>query len=856
MKILLLLALSAIGAQCSQNLANMEGILKSKNSPQFISDERVKPLFSRSSLPVGHKPLQNDREVHDRSSSNPSKKTIRSIQRALEASKPYVDPDSKYNQQPGEDADAEKEKDTSAPPSTTLEDVVVESPVSKDETNMEESISPEVPASSDATEPKPAPSDAEISIPNDDVKPKPEPKTKPAPLLQPPTDTGSSEEILPIADGGVVLKPPPADGVKPKPAPPVGELLGAPNGAAPKDKPKPKPKPTPRTLLSLLGLQDGPGPMKPKPDPKSKPMPVDGPGGIGGGLDDMKVPLPFDMMMPMQPPIFLDAPTQTTFDSGFFMGGMDESDYDRTRAQMALVSSPHSSDYSDEAFITVSTVQDMCSSDFQRVCNAPTSISNFAVVGRGINAMGSQQLDTELSMFDAINGMLSSIFNGGPQEIFIAFGADDEDFDDDYDDDAGVVMPCGTTGGMERAESMQGHMNMPRSMGMSSSRVLHSKPKPSPDGKPKPKPEPKPAAPEHGSKGLAGAFGKPKPKPEADHHEYHGGMMGGVPQEEEVSDVQSRYQNTLLSVDPDTRYHSYLGFGEGGDMCLMDSYDELSAGCQSALDDAVALREDYIYEEEDSCHGRGVFVLLLVTGLVLLTCVCVKRRKMMLRAPRRAQMKATLDAIHADAELKAKVEAASGVPVPVRGARCEGSEGPCKWRKVLTVVATICLSFLIVRIAAGATMQVANSLVQEQEDGSELVPSPIFVLLIFISFLAIELLVLVGIKKAVDFFHQRRAAARTPPTASSGTQPSSGGESGGLMRYMPVVALPRMPTFFRRGDGTRGSYQPLMCDDESNTELITHAPSAPQQHLVYVPPPAPIQPREVRAQSMSSFSMI
>lgn len=225
----------------------------------------------------------------------------------------------------------------------------------------------------------------------------------------------------------------------------------------------------------------------------------------------------------------------------------------------------------------------------------------------------------------------------------------------------------------------------------------------------------------------------------------------------------------------------------------------------------------------------------------------------------------------ADPELKARVEAATGVSVPSASPCCDQANqtqsSPCTAQKVFGVALTIVLSFVIVRIAAGVTLHIANDLVYFEDDGTEVIPSPLFVLLIFIGVLSAQLLVLCGIKKALVFFSQRRAAAANVSTACSGTQPPSDGTSGssGVRRFLPSFSstrffVPSMPSFLQRRDA-RGSYEPLM-SDESTTELIvTSAPSAPQQHLIYVPPPAytvaaPVAAHEVRAQSLSSFSML
>ena len=230
-----------------------------------------------------------------------------------------------------------------------------------------------------------------------------------------------------------------------------------------------------------------------------------------------------------------------------------------------------------------------------------------------------------------------------------------------------------------------------------------------------------------------------------------------------------------------------------------------------------------------------------------------------------------------NADLKARVEAAAGIPVP-SPACCNKStnRGRCTFRKVLAGVAAVCVSFLVVRIAAGITMAIAEDMVYEEEDGTQVVPNLLVILLIFIALLLAQLLILVALKKALECCLTSRSAASSP-TACSGTQAPQGG-GGGSIRFIPVMPkfavpqfrAPQLPSFMRR-EPSRGAYEPLMTDDNTSTELVQtqvayYEASAPQQHMMYVPPtsstaasaPAEhyVHAQHVPAQSLSSFSMI
>jgi hypothetical protein len=292
-------------------------------------------------------------------------------------------------------------------------------------------------------------------------------------------------------------------------------------------------------------------------------------------------------------------------------------------------------------------------------------------------------------------------------------------------------------------------------------------------------------------------------------------------------------------------------------MCLMAHYDSLSAPCQSSVDDAYVLREEYVSEEP---HSGCAFALGVLSTLALVSIVLLISRR------RRQKVAATLKAIHNDPELKARVEAASGIAVPhpccakAEQTTTETSRGAKCLTVFVRIMVTFAVSFLLVHLAARATLAIANEMVYtDAETGETFEPKPVSVLLIFISFLLVEILMVVALKRCLVAYVTRR---RRNAFASSGTSPtapsSSPSTNGGFGRFVPSMSLPsRRFSFFRTTPSTH-VYAPLMTDEESHTEMIQSpsivVASAPMQHqVVYLPPN---MPSHVAAQSISSVSMI
>ena len=626
MRVVILFVLGIIGAQCIRPVPeDAKDLLRPENVPQFgTNSERVHPALNRGS--VGNsKPAFgafNDatREYHSNIIDS-SKKSIRSSPRVLEESKPYVSPDEKYNQAPPiEDEEAIKnslvdpivdpvsETDPVVPAPEVIinaPEVVVDIPALPESNEL-------IGSDQDMLKPKP--------IPNIMEKPKPGPEGKPKPI---PSDCAG-------VDGCVGEPVPPRHGAAPQPKPIPGahlggeDELGDPRGA---DEASLKPKPVPSAdmvvaappkvepetrRLSFFPPPPPPSSAKPKPDPKPKPAP------------------------PAKPRPGFDASTQTREGPSVSWAADGVGDYQRLRSQMALVSSPHSVDYADEAYIAVATAQDLCRSDYEALCGQPSGqelgervVDMGMMMGRGQGEVKEGTEGRVFSLFDVVQSIFSAVLAGGDisdnGSMFLSFEVVDDDavfgddddavFGDDdyyYEDDSEdwsslSAQPCSHAPSIGGGQSesltpfgrpMVGMLGMspgPRPIGMTS-RVLRQQGR---------------------SQGR----------------ELHGHDDSTVHRE----GVAERFQRAQEQGPP---YPSYMGFGTGGDQCLMNNYDELSGACQGALDDVLRLREEYV-EEESGCRGRMGLLLIPLLALLLLSCVCARKRR-----ARMAKIQTTLAAIH------------------------------------------------------------------------------------------------------------------------------------------------------------------------------------------------------------------
>jgi hypothetical protein len=744
----------------------------------------------------------------------------RSLEGSIDESKPYIDLDGKEDKTPF------------VPPSST--DVETQTPL--------DSAEDEDPVIDEPNQPEPAlPVEAPIDEATQTEPALPlEPKSKPMPKEKPSPEGPILGE--PVEKPSPVGKPPPADKAPPKPKPGPRSLLAKlddeptekpkPIDAKPPpaDKAPPKPKPGPRSLLAQLAFQDAPT-GKPKPGPKGKPMP-----------NQPMMPYPPVNMMPNQPmmpkgkpmpmmpnqPMLPYAPVDSMpipdaqfFQSmpGFISNARDERSI--LRANMNLLASPHSADYSDEAYVAIQAVQDYCVIDYSKFCdssalmNARPPYSYSPKFGNWGDDKNVDDQESAVFFVGAVNSIFDLFNNilGGPQTASIFINVDDDEVIDELFGDGEMIQnsPCSkkNSGPQAILEPMQ-------------ERQLHRS-----------------SSSSHDSSSGSHESGH-------SHGERHFGHGSHGPRHPDI-------HRPPPPPPPVPDAPTFLGFGQDGDMCLMAHYDSLSTACQSSIDDAYVLRDEYVSEEP---NPGCAFILGVLTTLALVTVFLLVSRR------RRQKVIATLTAIHNDPELKARVEAASGIAVPKPC--CAQSDKPtsepsrgAKCLKVfLRIMITLVMSFLLVHLAARFTLEVANGMVYtDEETGETFEPKPVSVLLIFISFLLAEILIIVALKRCLVACVTRR---RRNAFASSGTSATASSSNGGFGRFIPSISPPSRRFSFFRTSPAANVYAPLMTDEESHTEMIQSpsivVASAPMQHqVVYLPP---TMPSHVAAQSVSSVSMI
>lgn len=297
-----------------------------------------------------------------------------------------------------------------------------------------------------------------------------------------------------------------------------------------------------------------------------------------------------------------------------------------------------------------------------------------------------------------------------------------------------------------------------------------------------------------------------------------------------------------------------LGFGSDGDMCMLDNFERLSTSCQDSIDDLTMMIDDFDMDDEEGCPVMPFVLLMLV---LMLAVRCIARRRMV---ERRDSIQTTLAAIHASPDLKAKVEAASGMPLPPTLPACRSRMAVAMaaqpwYVKVLYVLGMFVVSFLIVANAMLITGAIVNGIYMDQEED----PSPVVVLLLLFSVLTLEVVLVKRLQMAICAY---LASPSAPATASSGTSPTSstssegggsspsngGGGGGGVqlpqifqrMRAVQLTSL--LPARFSSSSSSSSSgpqYQPLLSEEDyeeqeqqhqhrgGNTEMMLVSASAP-----------------------------
>lgn len=256
------------------------------------------------------------------------------------------------------------------------------------------------------------------------------------------------------------------------------------------------------------------------------------------------------------------------------------------------------------------------------------------------------------------------------------------------------------------------------------------------------------------------------------------------------------------------------------DMCLQANFERLSPQCQDAIVRYIDFSDDVDNDEDMRC----VLIPLVLSLLFLLMVLrCVARRR---GAQRKDTLQTTLAAINANPELKAKVEAASGVPVPPplpscravnAGSRCSlaRTEQPC-YVRALGALGVLMLSLLIVLSSMLVTGAIVNYVYVQTEEP----PSRVLVMLILFCVTTLLLLLARAIRAL--------CAPTTAPlaTASTGTSSSpNGGSRSSLpeifhrMRAVQLSSL--LPSSFSSSPSSSSlapQYQPLLSDEDYELE--------------------------------------
>ena len=97
------------------------------------------------------------------------------------------------------------------------------------------------------------------------------------------------------------------------------------------------------------------------------------------------------------------------------------------------------------------------------------------------------------------------------------------------------------------------------------------------------------------------------------------------------------------------------------------NFDSLSDSCQQSIANVYALREEYWSDETANTHPHGPFVAILFSVFLITIFIAIKRSRF--NRLRRAKDLAIYNALQANPDLKAQLEAASGVVVEAPPAR-------------------------------------------------------------------------------------------------------------------------------------------------------------------------------------------
>lgn len=239
-----------------------------------------------------------------------------------------------------------------------------------------------------------------------------------------------------------------------------------------------------------------------------------------------------------------------------------------------------------------------------------------------------------------------------------------------------------------------------------------------------------------------------------------------------------------------------------------------------------ALRDEYVHEDRArSGCGMGHFFVFFLIGALLF-------RLMRKRNQKRQQVMALLTALDSNPQLKAIVEAETGLPVPGPCCKCAGGVKPCcsrLCRALLMLVLVVATGFFVTISSLIISANIIMAMAVPDDSGNLMLPSPTTVILVLAAVMFAHVLLVITTTKLICKMirgfsaHRQARLAATASTSSSNNNGGNGGASrcvlARLSNWLPTArpfagsSAPTVPD-----SETRGLYAPLCTD---NTEMIT-----------------------------------
>jgi hypothetical protein len=281
------------------------------------------------------------------------------------------------------------------------------------------------------------------------------------------------------------------------------------------------------------------------------------------------------------------------------------------------------------------------------------------------------------------------------------------------------------------------------------------------------------------------------------------------------------FSRSLGQMEPLVPVDVFLGFGFDGDMCLFDNIDRVSPQCQASINDMQAYVNDMDLDDDNGCHMLPFILVLLFVSLMLR---CIARRRMV---NRQDSLHKTLAAIHASPELKAKVEAASGIPVPPTLPACRARTAMAQkpwYVKLCCVIGCLAAGIVMAVTSMIITGAIVNGIYDNDSDDDD--ASPIVVLAILFSVLTVEMLLVRRLRVA---FCAYMDSSSPNVTASSGSSSTGNGSNGGFrlpevfqrMRSVQISNLLPSRSRSLSSSSSGPQYEPLLSEEErDDTEVM------------------------------------